>query len=79
MPNEEYVFTRTTYEPNKTPKVSSSEIYYYDRNGDPTSSENATSCRIVEFDSNNEIVRETYGNIEKQVEEAYNDSYTMKR
>ena len=29
--------------------------------------------------SNNEIVRETYGNIEKQVEEAYNDSYTMKR
>ena len=79
MPNEEYVFTRTTYEPNKTPKVSSSEIYYYDRNCDPTSSENATSCRIVEFDSNNEIVRETYGNIEKQVEEAYNDSYTMKR
>ena len=57
MPNEEYVFTRTTYEPNETPKVASSEIYYYDRNGDPTSSENATSCRIVEFDSNNEIVR----------------------
>jgi|GEM_PF-4923064 len=67
MRNDEYVFTRTTYEPKETKQVISSEIYYYDKNGEETSKENATSCRIVEFDSNNERVREIYGNIEKNM------------
>lgn len=79
MINDEYIFTRTTYKPEETKQIVSSEIYYYDKDGEETSKENATSCRIVEFDSNNERVREIYGNIEKKYEERHDEIHLMRR
>ena len=38
-----------------------SQIIFLDDNGNPTTKEKATACRIIEFDADGERVFETYG------------------